>query len=122
MLLPRFTENLALVALLLTVLRAARDQVPRRDVATEDAEQSRGKAGPTHSARGSDVVRAGDGGHGGRRSADAELRFKEFLLVYPEYPGAYVNLAIIHIRNENEDEARKSWTRRWRWTPITRPL
>jgi len=37
---------------------------------------------------------------------DAELRFKEFLLQYPQYPGAYVNLAIIHVNNENDDEAR----------------
>jgi tetratricopeptide (TPR) repeat protein len=37
---------------------------------------------------------------------DAELRFKEFLLQYPQYPGAYVNLAIIHANNENDDEAR----------------
>lgn len=28
-------------------------------------------------------------------AVDAELRFKEFLLQYPGYPGAYVNLAII---------------------------
>jgi len=28
---------------------------------------------------------------------DAELRFKEFLLQYPEFPGAHVNLAIIHV-------------------------
>ena len=27
---------------------------------------------------------------------DAELRLKEFVLLYPDYPGAYVNLAIIH--------------------------
>jgi len=33
---------------------------------------------------------------------DAELRFKEFLLQYPTYPGAYVNLAIIHSQNGNE--------------------
>jgi len=33
---------------------------------------------------------------------DAELRFKEFLLRYPEYPGAHVNLAIIHINNDND--------------------
>jgi len=30
---------------------------------------------------------------------DAELRFEEFVLQYPEYPGAYVNLAIIHAGN-----------------------
>ena len=37
---------------------------------------------------------------------DAELRFKEFLLQYPGYPGAYVNLAIIHANNENDAAAR----------------
>ncbi|NNF39797.1 MAG: tetratricopeptide repeat protein [Woeseiaceae bacterium] len=36
---------------------------------------------------------------------DAELRFKEFLLQYPEYPGAHVNLAIIHANNDNVDAA-----------------
>jgi tetratricopeptide (TPR) repeat protein len=33
---------------------------------------------------------------------DAELRLKEFLLQYPDYPGAHVNLAIIHSQNEND--------------------
>ena len=37
---------------------------------------------------------------------DAELRFKEFLLEYPQYPGAHVNLAIIHTENGDDDEAR----------------
>ena len=37
---------------------------------------------------------------------DAELRFKEFLLMYPEYPGTYVNLAIIQARSGNDEEAR----------------
>ena len=35
---------------------------------------------------------------------DAELRLKEFLLLYPNYPGAYVNLAIIHV-NQGDDLA-----------------
>ena len=39
---------------------------------------------------------------------DAELRFKEFLLEYPAYPGAHVNLAIIHNGNGN-DEAARLW-------------
>jgi tetratricopeptide (TPR) repeat protein len=39
---------------------------------------------------------------------EAELRFKEFLLQYPEYPGAYVNLAIIHANNGNDAAARAS--------------
>ena len=36
---------------------------------------------------------------------DAELRFKEFLLQYPGYPGAHVNLAIIHSNNKDDDSA-----------------
>jgi tetratricopeptide (TPR) repeat protein len=39
---------------------------------------------------------------------DAELRFKEFLLRYPDYPGAHVNLAIIHINNGNDAAAQAS--------------
>jgi len=39
---------------------------------------------------------------------DAELRFKEFLLQYPDYPGAYVNLAIIHNNNENDAAAKSA--------------
>jgi Flp pilus assembly protein TadD len=37
---------------------------------------------------------------------DAELRFQEFLLQYPDYPGAHVNLAIIHVTNDNDAAAR----------------
>ncbi len=39
---------------------------------------------------------------------DAELRFEEFLLQYPEVAAAQVNLAIIHRRNGKLDEARAS--------------
>jgi tetratricopeptide (TPR) repeat protein len=39
---------------------------------------------------------------------DAELRFKDFLLRYPAYPGAHVNLAIIHINNGNDEAAQAS--------------
>lgn len=39
---------------------------------------------------------------------DAELRFKEFLLQYPGYPGAYVNLAIIHTNNDNDAAAQEA--------------
>ena len=37
---------------------------------------------------------------------DAELRLKEFLLQYPAYPGAHVNLAIIHAQNGDDAAAR----------------
>ena len=36
---------------------------------------------------------------------DAELRFKEFLRRYPDYPGGHINLAIIHIYNGDESAA-----------------
>ena len=36
---------------------------------------------------------------------DAELRLKEFLLQYPAFPGAHVNLAIIHAQNGNDAAA-----------------
>jgi tetratricopeptide (TPR) repeat protein len=39
---------------------------------------------------------------------EAELRLKEFLLQYPAYPGAHVNLAIIHGQNGNEKAAQAS--------------
>ena len=37
---------------------------------------------------------------------DAELRFKEFLLLYPDFPGAHVNISIIHAENGDLDAAR----------------
>ena len=39
---------------------------------------------------------------------EAELRFKEFLMQYPTYPGAHVNLAIIQVSNKNDDAAAAS--------------
>ncbi len=36
---------------------------------------------------------------------DAELRLQEFLLRYPQFPGAHVNLAIIHANNGNDAAA-----------------
>jgi len=41
---------------------------------------------------------------------DASLRFQEFLLQYPDYPGAHVNLAIIHARNGDDMAAEASIT------------
>jgi len=39
---------------------------------------------------------------------DAELRFKEFLLQYPEFPGAYVNLAIIYANNADDEQTQQA--------------
>ncbi len=37
---------------------------------------------------------------------EAEFRFKEFVLQYPEFPGAHVNLAIISAKNEDDAATR----------------
>jgi Flp pilus assembly protein TadD len=47
------------------------------------------------------VMAAGD-------HTDAELRFTEFLLQYPDYPGAHVNLAIIRARAGDDAGAEAS--------------
>lgn len=39
---------------------------------------------------------------------DATLRFEEFVLRYPDYPGAHVNLAILHTRAGEYERARTS--------------
>ncbi|MEJ2257302.1 MAG: tetratricopeptide repeat protein [Woeseiaceae bacterium] len=39
---------------------------------------------------------------------DAELRFQEFVLQYPDYPGAWVNLAIIRAQDGNDAGAREA--------------
>jgi len=39
---------------------------------------------------------------------DAQLRFEAFILEYPDYPGAHVNLSIIHARNGNDAAAEGS--------------
>ena len=43
-------------------------------------------------------------------SIDAELRFQEFLLQYPDYPGAHVNLAIIFAARDDLAAAENSLT------------
>ena len=39
---------------------------------------------------------------------EAALRFEEFLLMYPDYPGAHVNLAILYVAAGNEQKVRGS--------------
>jgi tetratricopeptide (TPR) repeat protein len=41
---------------------------------------------------------------------DAELRFQEFLLAYPDFPGAHVNLAIIFAGRGDDQAAENSLT------------
>lgn len=52
----------------------------------------------TRFERAAAVMAAGD-------LAEAERQFEEFLLQYPDYPGAHVNLAILHAMQQNDREA-----------------
>jgi len=40
--------------------------------------------------------------------SEAELRFEEFLLQYPDYPGAHVNLAILRVEKGDDQAAREA--------------
>ncbi len=113
MLLQRYIKNsnavvrLILLGIVLTTAGCAttgESPRPGRAGAAETADVA--DAGPEIPARArtmfeqaAAVLAAGD-------LIDAELRFKEFLLEYPQYPGAHVNLAIIHTANDDGDAAR----------------
>ncbi len=111
MLSQRFTNRIPLAGALLTLLVIAGcgGSGPTRD--TADPGQTVDGASPvageaampaippqaqTLYEQATSAMAAGD-------FVDAELRFKEFVLMYPDYPGAHVNLAIIHANNENDE-------------------
>ena len=102
--LPRCTDALrclpAMIALL--VMAGCAGSGPTRE-AEPVAEAEAGPVIPPEAQtlfeQATAVMAAGD-------FVDAELRFKEFLLMYPEYPGTYVNLAIIQARSGDDEEAR----------------
>jgi len=52
---------------------------------------------------------------------DAELRFQEFLLQYPDFPGAYVNLAIIFAARDDLGAAETSLTDALKFDPLNAP-
>jgi len=108
MLLQRFTRKTLLAAglLMLLVLAGCAGTGPARDAGPQAAPAADGALTPaippeaqTLFEQAAAVMAAGD-------FVDAELRFKEFVLLYPDYPGAHVNLAIIHANNENDDATR----------------
>ena len=113
MLLQRFTDRSRLAACVLTLLVIAGCGGTGGVRDADGAAQRAGKpaadgavAGPEIPAQAmtlfeqaTAVMAAGD-------FVDAELRFKEFVLLYPDYPGAYVNLAIIHAQNEDDENTR----------------
>ncbi len=108
MLSQRRTNRSPLAGALLTllVLAGCGGSAPTRDAA-EPGQQVGGQAAlpaippaaQTLYEQATAAMAAGD-------FVDAELRFKEFVLMYPDYPGAHVNLAIIHANNENDEATR----------------
>ena len=116
MLLQRFTNNRIPAALLALLVFAGcasggptKEPESRRDQSRQGGDAVEGQQAElaippqvqTLYEQAASAMAAGD-------YVDAELRFKEFLLQYPDYPGAHVNLAIIHANNENYDAARSS--------------
>ena len=104
MLLQRFTKGLSLAVLMLAIAGCASGPRPSGKNVPPPAEggapaQEIPAQALTMYEQAAAVMAAGD-------FLDAELRFKEFLLQYPAYPGAHVNLAIIHARNGNDEAAR----------------
>ena len=114
MLLQRCTKNIQAAAVLLAMLLVAgcggstavrSSSTPQQATGTEQAtdgrqlEETVPPAVLTLFEQAASSMAAGD-------FIDAELRFKEFLLQYPEYPGAYVNLAIIHAASDDDTAAR----------------
>jgi len=78
---------------------------PERGGAVPSATQAEARVVPpealTQFEQATAVMAAGD-------YVDAELRFKEFVLLYPDYPGAWTNLAIIHAASGDDDAAREA--------------
>ncbi len=116
MLSPRFTDNKCLAAVLLFALGIAGCAGGGPMKAPESGLDQPGQLGVVEGQTGEPaippevqtryeqaaaVMAAGD-------FTDAELRFKEFLALYPDYPGAHVNLAIIHAANEDDAAAKAS--------------
>jgi Tfp pilus assembly protein PilF len=117
MLLPRFTNSedsrvmrwrLALLGLCVAVLAScASAPRPSGQQADVDGEQVDARVVPelatTLYEQAVASMAAGD-------QLDAQLRFQEFLLQFPEYPGAHVNLAIIYAQDGNDQAAEGSIT------------
>ena len=99
----RFTDAIrrgaGLKALALTLVLAACASGPRPDRAAGDAEGGPPPPPPAVQTRYEQAVAAMAAGD----NVEAELRFEEFLLNYPDYPGAHVNMAIL--KSQGGDDA-----------------
>lgn len=116
MLLPRFTKSirmLCLPAAMLALAACASGPLPSTNgAATEPQTDANGRAvtlreippeAQTLYEQATAAMASGD-------MIDAELRFQSFLLQYPDYPGAHVNLAIIFGERGDDSAAEGSLT------------
>ncbi len=82
--------------------KPAKSDASDRQSASEAAAEKRLRGVPTKALtlfeQAASAMAAGD-------AIEAEFRFKEFVLQYPGYPGAYVNLAIISARSGDSKAA-----------------
>ena len=111
MLLRRFTSfKLPLLTVLLTTLALSGcgGSTPVKTATTEDPTTAGDEFAPVIPPVALTLFEQAAASMAGGDFVDAELRFKEFLLQYPDYPGAHVNLAIIHASNSNDEAARAS--------------
>ena len=100
MLLPRFTKLISTAVAVLLVAGCA--TVPSASRKAEDAEVVPAREVP---ARAQTMYEQAAASMAAGDLIDAELRFKEFLLTYPDFPGAHVNLAIIYSANGDDEAA-----------------
>jgi tetratricopeptide (TPR) repeat protein len=106
MLLRRLNNNAALVALLALVLAGCNATSPTRAPSPPRAVQTVDGAGIP-----SDVLTQFERAAASMAGGDmrkAKERFTDFVLLYPDYPGAWVNLAIIHSANGDDEQAREA--------------
>ncbi len=103
MLLQRYIESGRYCALFLTLLVfggcAGGGLVSAPTTVDSSASEQAGPTALTLYEQATAIMAAGD-------FVEAELRFKAFVLQYPEYPGAHVNLAIIEAMRHNDEAAR----------------
>ena len=104
MLLPRFTKmvSTSFAILLLAGCATAPSGPSKSATASGDAADTPQREVP---ARAQTMYEQAAASMAAGDLIDAELRFKEFLLNYPDFPGAHVNLAIIHSANGDDEAA-----------------
>ncbi len=111
MLSQRFTRNgrAAVLTLALLAMAGCAGNAPQKKAAKTSTEAPDGEAvAPEIPAQVLTLYEQAVATMAAGDFVDAELRFKEFLLQYPQYPGAHVNLAIIHGSSGNDAAARAS--------------